>query len=230
MAGAERLCNDRAEGMKRNGRRQEQVRQWLGSSERWRRLVRYQEGEQSSNNAAGAGGERTGHRQLRRCFGAIAATGGEEELDGGRCNIGDRRRGAAITLATTRAAARAREDAATTEAPTGGRKRDWVSKRSSSCCGNNDCYGTTRVALESQGSKGKDNSDRVDEWQRIFFYLPREEDKGEEPSQEEIAMAIVVSQTSQKGNDGHQRQWWCTRKTVSCIDGRPCRWTLEDYH
>ncbi|KAJ8466364.1 hypothetical protein OPV22_028916 [Ensete ventricosum] len=119
MAGAERLCNDRAEGMKRNGRRQEQVRQWLGSSERWRRLVRYQEGEQSSNNAAGAGGERTGHRQLRRCFGAIAATGGEEELDGGRCNIGDRRRGAAITLATTRAAARAREDAATTEAPTG---------------------------------------------------------------------------------------------------------------
>ncbi|RZS07347.1 hypothetical protein BHM03_00038182 [Ensete ventricosum] len=58
----------------------------------------------------------------------------------------------------------------------------------------------TRAALELQGNKGKDNSDRADKWRRIVFSLLREEDKGEEPSQEEIAMAVVVSQTSQKGN------------------------------
>ncbi|RRT51930.1 hypothetical protein B296_00047702 [Ensete ventricosum] len=62
---------------------------------------------------------------------------------------------------------------------------------------------TTRAALEPQSSKGKDNSDSADEWWRIFFSLPREEDKGEEPLQEEIAIVAVVPQTSQKGNGRH---------------------------
>ncbi|RRT41644.1 hypothetical protein B296_00030948 [Ensete ventricosum] len=167
----------------------------LGSNERWRRLVGYQEGEQSSNNAAGAGGERTGQQQLCQHFGAIAAARGEEELAGGRCNIGDKRRGAAITLATTRATARAREDAATVEvaAGVGGKQlvqHRWpllYTPRAATATNNSDVVGdrgergterlrgaavaaaamiattTTWAALESQGSKGKDNSDRADE-------------------------------------------------------------------
>ncbi|RWW06448.1 hypothetical protein GW17_00030224 [Ensete ventricosum] len=119
MADGERSHSDKAEGMKRSGRRQEQVRQRLGSSERWRRLVRCLEGDQSSNNIVGVGGERAGRRQLHRRFGTIATVGGEEELAGGRCNRGDRWRGAAVTLAITRSAARAGEDAATEEAAAG---------------------------------------------------------------------------------------------------------------
>ncbi|RWW53590.1 hypothetical protein BHE74_00039910 [Ensete ventricosum] len=119
MADGERSHSDKAEGMKRSGRRQEQVWQRLGSSERWRRLVRCLEGDQSSNNIVGVGGERAGRRQLHRRFGTIATVGGEEELAGGRCNRGDRWRGAAVTLAITRSAARAGEDAATEEAAAG---------------------------------------------------------------------------------------------------------------
>ncbi|RRT38209.1 hypothetical protein B296_00058165 [Ensete ventricosum] len=60
----------------------------LGSSERWRRLVRCRKGELSSNNTASASGERAGRRQLHRRFGAIATAGGEEELASDKCNRG----------------------------------------------------------------------------------------------------------------------------------------------
>ncbi|RWW76801.1 hypothetical protein BHE74_00015086 [Ensete ventricosum] len=77
----------------------------------------------------------------------------------------------------------------------------------------------TRAALELQGSKGKDNSDRADKWWRIFFSLPREEDEGEEPStrrEDEVRSCrlttkkeelIELGSTAEEEGVGAVKQW-----------------------